>query len=212
MFKAASIPPLILGGGGLNEGHLHFLDQWYASGGRYIDTGRVYGTSEQTIGRWLAANGIDDVLIITKGCHHDEDGDRVHAAAMKEDIEQSLEALGLSTLPYYILHRDDPKRPAADILHELQDYITNGSIGCLGASNWEAARIAEANAAADANGWEPFRLHSPQFSAVTPHTMPWPGCLSMSGDAEALHGTALMNACTSSPGNPVRVSSHDMKM
>ena len=130
------LPQLILGGGGLNQSHLPLLDQWYESGGRCIDTARVYGQSEQIIGDWIRFNKLDDVLVITKGCHHDEHGNRVHSTALKEDLEQSLNALQVDHIHCYILHRDDESRPPEDILGDLQAHYQEGSIGSIGASNW----------------------------------------------------------------------------
>ena len=72
------------------------LDAWLDLGGNMIDTARLYnrGKSETVIGEWLEASGARDrMMVLTKGCHFDADGDRVSKADLDADLERSLSAL-----------------------------------------------------------------------------------------------------------------------
>ena len=71
------------------------LEAWVDNGGTMVDTARIYGggKSEELLGNWLASGNRDRLMILGKGCHHDAKGHRVTAEALRQDIEQSLEAL-----------------------------------------------------------------------------------------------------------------------
>lgn len=182
------LPRLIYGASHATLDSFDFLDRWYESGGRALDTARVYGVgaSERAIGQWMSERNIGDVSVITKGCHHDEKGSRLDPVDLREDLERSREALGLSCIPVYLLHRDDEERTAASILESLQPYLEQGWIASIGTSNWRHQRIAQANEHARSQGLEPFRFNSPQYSAVAPTRPAWPGCISISGDEDAI--------------------------
>ncbi|WP_248930232.1 aldo/keto reductase [Paenibacillus hamazuiensis] len=70
------------------------LDEFAASGGNAIDTAYQYGedgASERTIGRWMKERGNrEQIVILTKGAHHDETGRRVNPKAITNDLDASL--------------------------------------------------------------------------------------------------------------------------
>ena len=132
------------------------LDEYVALGGRTIDTASVYsdwipgeqGRAETTIGAWLKARGNRDALtIVTKGAHPplaDMQQPRCDEASIRHDVELSLKRLGIEQIDLWYLHRDDPSRPAAEIVVVLQALQRQGKIASFGASNWTPARIDEA--------------------------------------------------------------------
>jgi aryl-alcohol dehydrogenase-like predicted oxidoreductase len=85
----------------------------------------------------------------------------------------------------YLLHRDDPSVPVGPIVEILNEHHKAGKIGAFGGSNWSPARIAKANAYAEANGLVPFVASSPNFSMAVQKEEPWPNCLSISGPQAA---------------------------
>ena len=122
------------------------LDAFRESGGRRLDTARVYGTSEQTVGSWLAARAaLDDMQIVTKGAHPSITNwaPRLSTEDVKADVKASLAALGVSAVDCYLLHRDDPATPVEDIAHTLADVVGNGYAASVGVSNWTPTRVAE---------------------------------------------------------------------
>ena len=135
------------------------LDEFVRLGGRTIDTAAVYsdwipgerGRAETVIGEWLKLRGNrDDFTIVTKGAHpplSNMSQPRCDEASIREDVELSLKRLGIGRIDLWYLHRDDPSRPAAEIVGVLQDLQAEGKIANFGCSNWTLPRIEEARAA-----------------------------------------------------------------
>jgi 1-deoxyxylulose-5-phosphate synthase len=163
------------------------LDAWVEAGGNTIDCARQYGdgAAEEVLGRWLAARRPDVMTVITKGAHHvthglehDPDQKRVTPADITADLEDSLDVLGVARVDLYFLHRDDPAKEVGPIVEALDEHRRAGRIATFGGSNWTTARIAEANAFADANGLERFSASSPGFNLAEQNEQPWPGTVS----------------------------------
>jgi aryl-alcohol dehydrogenase-like predicted oxidoreductase len=154
--------PLILGtanlglGEGGREAAFNLLDTYLELGGTTIDTAAIYsdwvpgeiGRSEALIGQWMAARGNRDTLrIVTKGAHPRLDKPtigRCDRASIRGDVELSLKRLQTDRIDLYLLHRDDPAIPAADILGTLDELVAEGKLLALGCSNWTLPRIREA--------------------------------------------------------------------
>lgn len=167
------------------------LDRFVEAGGTVVDTARVYahGTSEPAFGRWLQSRGCrDQLVVIGKGAHHDSltFERRVNRAAIHEDVLASLEAMQLDRMDIYFLHKDDPDAPVGPIVEALNEESEAGRIGVFGGSSWSHQRIAEANAYAQGHGLQPFTVSSPNLALAVPNEPMWVGCVSLSGDAEAL--------------------------
>src|SRR5581483_9477984 len=167
------------------------LDRWVEASGTAVDTARVYakGTSEEAFGNWLKDRGCRDrIVVIGKGAHHDSQTyeRRVTAAAIHEDVQTSLATMQLDKIDIYILHKDDPDAPVGPIVEALNEEHAAGRIGAFGGSSWTHQRIAEANAYAEAHGLIPFQVSSPNLALAVPNEPMWVGCVSLSGDEEAL--------------------------
>ncbi len=153
-----------------------------------LDTARVYGLSENSLGRWLEKPGNRDRVVILSKCGHPaEDGTRrVNAREMRRDLETSLEALRTDRIDIYLLHRDDPEIPVGEIMECFQRMKEEGRIRAFGGSNWTVGRIAEANAWALAHGMTPMAVSSPQFGLASQVKDPWGGnCVTLSGPGAA---------------------------
>jgi 1-deoxyxylulose-5-phosphate synthase len=167
------------------------LDRFLEAGGTAIDTARVYakGTSEEAFGNWLRSRGCrDQVVVIGKGAHHDSQTfeRRVNAAAIHEDVQTSLRSMQLDKIDVYVLHKDDENAAVGPIVEALNEEHGAGRIGAFGGSSWTHQRIAEANAYAEAHGLKPFTVSSPNLALAVPNEPMWVGCVSLSGDEEAL--------------------------
>ena len=91
------------------KGAEKLLDAAFSKGFNTFDTAKVYGRSEEVLGRWMESAGVrKESVIITKGCHPGQSS-RMNVAALKEDIESSLERLKTDHIDIYMLHRDDEK-------------------------------------------------------------------------------------------------------
>ena len=160
------------------------LDEVYALGCNAFDTAHVYGSGdcERTLGRWICERGLrEEVVIITKGAHHNADRNRVTPFDITSDLHDSLARLKVHTIDLYLLHRDDPTVPVGPIVEVLNEHREAGRIYAFGGSNWTHVRIEAANAYAEAHGLTPFVASSPQFSLADMVREPWRGCISISG-------------------------------
>lgn len=159
------------------------LDRFVESGGNCIDTALIYqgGESELIIGQWLKARGIrGEVIVLTKGAHPKADGKpRVRPEAIAEDLEISLNRLGVESIDLYLLHRDDPSVPVDEIVDALNREKGAGRLRAFGGSNWSVQRLQAANEYALGRGMTPFAASSPQFSLALTKEPRWPGCTSV---------------------------------
>jgi len=164
------------------------LDDILALGGNTFDAAHIYGNgdNERTLGRWLHARGVrEQVVVITKGAHHNQDRRRVTPFDITSDLYDSLARLGTDYIDLYLLHRDDPAVPAGPIVEVLNEHLAAGRIHAFGGSNWSDARIKEANDYAAARGLTPFAVASPHFSLAVQVEEPWENCISLTGDKGA---------------------------
>ena len=135
--------PLCLGGNVFGwtideERSFAVLDAYVRAGGNFIDTADTYGRggpggageSERIIGRWMAARGNSEQLVIATKVGMSPDLSGLSEATIRNGIEGSLERLGIDTVELYYAHRDDPRR--------------EGTIRYAAASNYSASRLSEA--------------------------------------------------------------------
>jgi len=136
------------------------MDRFVEVGGNFLDTARVYGDgiSEQTIGKWLVASGNrDKIILCTKGGHPimgDWANSRCDVENLKKDLAESLDALQTGYIDLYLMHRDNPKVPVAELIDWMEEQKQAGKIRHYGCSNWTLARIREAQAYAESKGYE----------------------------------------------------------
>lgn len=170
------------------EADFALLDAVYAEGCTAFDTAHVYGNgeSERTLGRWINERGVrDQVVVITKGAHHNVDRPRVTPFDIEADLHDSFARFGFDYIDVYLLHRDDPSVPVGPIVEVLNEYHASGHIGVFGGSNWSYQRIAAANEYAHAHRLQPFTVSSPNFSLAEQVREPWPNCVSIAAESGA---------------------------
>jgi aryl-alcohol dehydrogenase-like predicted oxidoreductase len=177
---ALDVSQLCLGGNRLGgeldrDASFTLLDTFVEAGGNFIDTAHVYADwlpgaerscSEKTLGRWRRARGAA-VVIATKIGHPPlgtSGVTRLDRAALRDDVESAIDNLGGGPLDLVYLHRDDPARPVGDILGTLEEMRSHGLIRHYAASNWTAARLAEASDEAIRRGWQGFLANQAEWS------------------------------------------------
>jgi aryl-alcohol dehydrogenase-like predicted oxidoreductase len=135
------------------------LDAFVDAGGTMIDTADVYsfwvpghsgGESERVIGAWLNRGGKRDrVQIGTKvGFIAGLKPEAIRAAC-----EASLERLGTDYIDVYYQHKDDESVPLSESLGTFDALRREGKIREVGLSQFEPARLTEAVAVSEANGF-----------------------------------------------------------
>ena len=172
--------PLVLGGnvfGWTAKGADGFavLDAFYEAGGRMIDTADVYsvwipgnkgGDSETLIGLWLEARGVRAEMLI-----HTKTGmwggkELYEPARVLRSLDESLDRLRTGYVDLYYAHRDYEELPVADIVGAFEGAMQTGKVRELGASNFSAARLADALDAAQASGATPFSVLQNHYNLV----------------------------------------------
>lgn len=169
------------------ERSFKLLDDAFALGCTTLDTAHGYGGghSERGIGAWMQARGNrENVVVISKGAHHNADRKRITPFDIAADLHDSLARLQTDYIDVYLLHRDDPSKPVGPIVEALNEHKDAGRICAFGGSNWTHARIDEANAYAEAHGLTLFTASSPNYGLADQVKDPWgPGCVTLSGPA-----------------------------
>jgi aryl-alcohol dehydrogenase-like predicted oxidoreductase len=178
--------PLVLGGNVFGftadiDASFAVLDRFYEAGGRMVDTaqgysvwvpGHVGGESEAVIGQWLASRGVRaDMRIATKTGMFGKPGD-LAPAKVAEELDKSLERLKTDYVDLYYAHRDDQSLPQAEVAQGFDALVKAGKVRELGASNFDAARLASHNAAADAAGLTRFTVLQNEFNLVCREAFP----------------------------------------
>ena len=151
------------------------LDAFTAGGGNFIDTadgysawvpGNTGGDSERIIGRWTAARGNrDDLVIATKVSQHPDfrglAPDNIRAAA-----DASLERLQTDHIDLYYAHFDDASVPLADTVGALSELVDAGKVRYIAISNYSPERIDEWFAVTERDGLHAAVALQPQYNLV----------------------------------------------
>ncbi|MFG3026862.1 aldo/keto reductase [Streptomyces sp. NPDC048254] len=155
------------------------LDAYTAAGGNHLDTADVYaawidglkgGESETVLGKWLAARGNrDKVILSTKvGMHPDYQG--LSAPTIKAAAEQSLRRLGVDHIDLYYSHYDDPSVPVEEIVTALDDLVKAGKVRAVAASNLSAERLRESLDFAERENLARYVAIQPEYNLVSRET------------------------------------------
>lgn len=187
-------------------GAFDLLDRYVAGGGNFLDTAHFYGrwlpggesVSELLIGRWMAARGNRDAIVVgTKGGHPEFSPGfetrplrhRLSAAEIGADLESSLTHFRTDYIDLYWLHYDDPSRPVGDMIDALDAQVRRGNIRWFGLCNWSAARLREANAYCAVHDIRGFVASQVLWNLASHNRAAlWvDGLQSMSGDMRSFH-------------------------
>jgi aryl-alcohol dehydrogenase (NADP+) len=176
------VHPLCLGGNvfgwSADEDASHaVLDAYVAAGGNFIDTANNYsgwvpgnrgGESESVLGRWIAARGgHDDLVLATKvGMAAGEMPKGLTRDHIRRGIEGSLARLGVDRVDLYYAHEDDEGTPLAETVAAFDELVREGLVGAVGASNYSAPRLAEALRVADEGGLARFAVLQPHLNLI----------------------------------------------
>jgi aryl-alcohol dehydrogenase-like predicted oxidoreductase len=150
-FGGIGSAPWLFGRGTSREDARRLLDAAWDLGITTLDTADAYGggRSEEYIGAWLATKGPEireRVVISTKTFNPMADGaDRgLGAPRVRRQVVTSLRRLGVERIPLYLAHSFDPDVPQEETLTAFDDLVREGTVGAVGASNFDAEQLAEA--------------------------------------------------------------------
>ncbi len=173
-----SIRPFMLGGNvfGMTAGRdasFAVLDRFVENGGGMIDTADVYsawvpghkgGESESMMGAWLKASGARDRVTIATKVGMMPGG--LEPDRIRDAVQGSLGRLGIDTIDLYFAHKDDPDVPLDEVLGAFAELLDAGIVRAIGASNYSAARLAEALRVADDKGLPRFTVMQPELNLL----------------------------------------------
>ncbi len=153
------------------------LDAYVEAGGNFIDTADVYGrhgsggegSSEAIIGRWMSSRGNRDQLVIATKVGMSDESPGLSEAAILKAVAGSLERLGTDTIDLYYAHRDDPDTPLEETLGTFGQLMAEGRIRHAAASNYSAARLSEALAIGERDGFASYVALQPEYNLLDRH-------------------------------------------
>ena len=128
------------------------VDAALEEGITFLDTADIYGSphgrSEEFLGEVLQGRR-DQVVLATKfGMNMDDGrGPRGSREYIVHAIEASLRRLRTDVIDYYWYHEPDGVTPIAETLETLDELVRAGTVRAIGASNFSAKQIEEADAA-----------------------------------------------------------------
>ncbi|MFF7551951.1 aldo/keto reductase [Streptomyces olivaceus] len=155
------------------------LDAYTAAGGNFVDTADVYsawgeglsgGESETVLGKWLAARGNrDGVVLATKvGQHPEYPG--LSAANIKAAADASLRRLGTDHIDLYYTHYDKPEVPVEEIIGALDELVRAGKVRHIAASNISAERLEASLDFSEREGLARYVALQPHYNLVSRDT------------------------------------------
>ncbi len=173
----SAIPVSVIGlgcnqfGNGLDlAGTRAVLERAIALGVTFLDTADRYGNtlSEQYMGEVLRSRR-DEVVLATKfGMDLGDgwEGPRGAPEYIRHACEGSLRRLQTDVIDLYWYHRPDGVTPIDQTLEALDELVRAGKVRAIGASNFSAAQIREADQVARAHGLTRFTAIQNEYSLL----------------------------------------------
>ncbi|MEQ1806139.1 MAG: aldo/keto reductase, partial [Burkholderiaceae bacterium] len=148
------------------------IRQALEAGINFFDTANAYsdGTSEEIVGRALRDFARrDEIVVATKvrfGSRKAPNIGGLSRKAIFNEIDASLQRLGLDHVDLYQIHRADPDTPIEETMEALHDVVKAGKARYLGASSMFAWQFAKAQQVAKENSWTRFVSMQPEVSLL----------------------------------------------
>ena len=151
------------------DGTRAVVDETLEQGVTFFDTANTYGRgqSEEYLGEVLQGRR-DQVVLATKfGMDMgDGKGPRGSREYIQQAIEASLRRLRTDVIDVYWYHQPDGQTPIAETLETLDELVRAGTVRAIGASNFDAAQIQEADTTARERGLTPFTAVQNEYSLL----------------------------------------------
>jgi aryl-alcohol dehydrogenase-like predicted oxidoreductase len=153
------------------DGTRAVVDAALEQGITFFDTSNTYGNprgrSEEFLGEVLQGRR-DQVVLATKFGMDMGDGlgPRGSRDYILQAVEASLRRLQTDVIDYYWYHQPDGVTPIAETLETLDGLVQAGTVRAIGASNFSAQQIEEADAVARERGFARFTSIQNQYSLL----------------------------------------------
>ena len=173
--------PLCLGGNVFGwtadeDASFAILDAYVEAGGNFVDTADSYsswvpghsgGESETIIGKWMAARGNRDRIVVATKVGRLPGKADLRADTIRQGVEDSLRRIGTDRIDLYYAHADDnPEIPLEETLGAFDELVRSGKVRYIAASNYSAPRLAEALAVSERDGLASYAAVQPHYNLV----------------------------------------------
>jgi aryl-alcohol dehydrogenase-like predicted oxidoreductase len=149
------------------------VDLCLDAGVNFFDTADIYsrGASEEILGQALKGRR-EQVLISTKATFtmgdspNDKGSSRHH---LIRACEASLKRLGTDHIDLYFMHGFDALTPVDETLRALDDLVSSGKIGYIGASNFSGWHLMKSLATSEKYGLARYVVYQGYYSLIGRH-------------------------------------------
>jgi aryl-alcohol dehydrogenase-like predicted oxidoreductase len=153
------------------EGTRAVVDAALDQGITFLDTSNTYGDprgqSEEFLGQVLQGRRARVVLATKFGMDMGDGlGPRGSRGYILQAVEASLRRLRTDVIDYYWYHQPDGVTPIAETLETLDGLVNAGTVRWIGASNFSAEQIEEADAVARDRGFARFTSIQNNYSLL----------------------------------------------
>ena len=151
------------------------LDAYAAAGGNFVDTADRYsqwvpgnrgGESEEILGRWMAARGNREQIVVATKVGSKSDRKGLAADNVRAATEESLQRLQTDRIDLLYTHRDDEVTAPEETLAALGELVREGKVRHIAASNISPARLEQAMAASAREGLVRYVALQPHYNLV----------------------------------------------
>jgi aryl-alcohol dehydrogenase-like predicted oxidoreductase len=139
----------------------------------FFDTANTYswGDSERVLGSVLSEYDRDELVVASKVYNEPEKDPHQNATglsrkAIEQELENSLDRLGMDTIDLYQTHRWDYSTPIEETLRALSDTIDRGQVRYIGASSMWTHQFSKAISTADLQGLDRFVTMQNHYNLV----------------------------------------------
>ncbi len=173
-FGGVGSAPAFFGQGEDRRQAFRLLDESWDLGINLFDSADAYGggRSERFIGEWLKTkpNSVRQQILVSSKVFNrvgpgvnDQGLSRRH---ILRQIDSSLSRLGVERLDLYLVHEPDPETELLETLSALDDLVHAGKVHYVGASNFEAWRLAKSLWISDKHGLVRFEWVQNSYSLL----------------------------------------------
>jgi aryl-alcohol dehydrogenase-like predicted oxidoreductase len=138
----------------------------------FFDTANMYsaGESERVLGTVLDDYDRDSQVVATKGYFQMDDDDPnsggLSRKALEQELDNSLDRLGMDTVDLYQIHRWDDDTPIEQTMRTLDDAVRRGKARYAGASSMWAHQFAHSLQVSDSAGLERFQTMQNHYNLL----------------------------------------------
>ncbi|WP_049893512.1 aldo/keto reductase [Halogranum rubrum] len=153
------------------EEGLELVERAIDLGINFFDTANMYsmGESERVLGKALEGRR-EESVVATKGYFQMDDDNPnsggLSRKAIEQELENSLDRLGMDTVDLYQIHRWDYDTPVAQTLAALDDAVRREKVRYIGASSMWTHQFAEALHTSERLGLERFQTMQNHYNLL----------------------------------------------